>query len=46
LIVRSAFHGPTVREIAQREGIALGTATTRTRRGPVRLRQVLEVTDE
>jgi RNA polymerase sigma factor (sigma-70 family) len=46
LIVLSAFQGLTTQEIAQREGIPLGTAKSRIRRGLARLRQALEVTDD
>ena len=37
-IVLSAFHGRTAREIAELEGIPLGTAKTRIRNGLLRLR--------
>jgi len=40
-IVLSAFHGRTAREIAELEGIPLGTAKTRIRSGLLRLRTVV-----
>jgi RNA polymerase sigma-70 factor (ECF subfamily) len=46
LIVLFALHGMTAKEIAQHQGIPLGTAKTRIRRGLARLRKILEVTDE
>src|SRR3954470_20692995 len=40
-IVLSAFHGRTAREIAELEGIPLGTAKTRIRNGLLRLRDAV-----
>jgi RNA polymerase sigma-70 factor (ECF subfamily) len=40
-LVMSAFHGRTAREIAELEGIPLGTAKTRIRAGLMRLRSAM-----
>jgi RNA polymerase sigma factor (sigma-70 family) len=45
-IVMSVFYGLTAKEIAEVEGIPLGTAKTRIRRGLAKLRGALELTDE
>jgi len=45
-IVLSVFYGLTAQEVANREGIPLGTAKTRIRRGLAKLRAVLEVSDD
>jgi RNA polymerase sigma factor (sigma-70 family) len=43
LIVLSVFYGMTAKEMADREGIPLGTAKTRVRRGLAKLREALGV---
>jgi RNA polymerase sigma-70 factor (ECF subfamily) len=45
-VVLAAVYGLSAREIAEREGIPLGTAKTRIRLGLHRLRDHLEVSDE
>lgn len=45
-IVLSVCYGLTAKEIAAREGIPLGTAKTRIRRGLARLRQAMPIGDD
>jgi len=45
-IALTVFYGMTGQEVAEREGVPLGTAKTRLRRGIARLRAQLEVNDE
>ncbi|NUT32571.1 MAG: sigma-70 family RNA polymerase sigma factor [Hamadaea sp.] len=45
-VVLATFYGLTAKEIAEREGVPLGTAKTRIRLGLHRLRDQLEVSDE
>ncbi|GAA0977770.1 sigma-70 family RNA polymerase sigma factor [Acrocarpospora macrocephala] len=45
-IVMSVFYGLTAKEIADREGIPLGTVKTRIRRGLAKLRHELGVSDD
>jgi RNA polymerase sigma factor (sigma-70 family) len=46
LIVLSVFYGLTAKETAEREGIPLGTAKTRIRRGLAKLREAVGVRGE
>jgi RNA polymerase sigma-70 factor (ECF subfamily) len=43
LVVLSVFYGMTAKEMADLEGIPLGTAKTRVRRGLAKLREALGV---
>jgi RNA polymerase sigma factor (sigma-70 family) len=45
-VVLAIFHGRTAKEIAEHEGVPLGTAKTRIRLGMSRLRDHFEVRDE
>jgi len=44
--VLSVFYGLTAKEAAEVEGIPLGTAKTRIRRGIAKLREALEVSGD
>jgi RNA polymerase sigma-70 factor (ECF subfamily) len=45
-VLLAGFYGRTAREIGEIEGVPLGTAKTRIRSGLLKLREMLEVTDE
>lgn len=45
-VALTVFYGMTGKEVAEIEGIPLGTAKTRLRRGMARLREQLEVSDD